>query len=300
MRITRRAALLGVGAALATPRVLRAQDGIAGLVAQVNRARLREDVFALSAFPTRWTGHADFGAVEDWVAEAFGPGVTRQPFQMPGGKVRHNIIAGDLNDPREMILVGGHYDSTSEREATDAPGANDNATGIAAMLEMQRILAPLALQRQIVFVAFAGEEQGLIGSTAAARVATTEGWPIALMLNLDMLGHRHRQPNAPMVIEYDQGNAVARNDAAARDFGQDAARLAAQHTTLATTHTDIWASDYMPFEAQGFACIGLYDGGAEDALYHTTQDRPDRVDYIRVEQATRLAVAIAAEAAGMA
>lgn len=282
------------------PHVTRAQaTSIAGLVDQVDPTRLRAHVFGLSAFPTRWTEHPDFGAVESWVADALGPQAARQAYALPSGKVRHNVMVHDPTDPREVVLIGAHFDSISETPAREAPGANDNATGIAALLEAQRILQAVPLDKQIALIGFSGEEQGLLGSSHAAQVAARDGWPIALMLNLDMLGHRPRTPTEPMVIEYDQGNRVPANDAAARAHGQAAARLAATYTTLATTHTDIWSSDYMPFEAQGFACIGLYDGGTEGAVYHTVQDTPDRVDFGRLEQATRLTVAIAAHAAGL-
>ncbi|MBL4628099.1 MAG: Zn-dependent exopeptidase M28 [Roseicyclus sp.] len=297
------AGLLGAGATFLRPTFAHAQaTSIADLVDQVRPQTLRQHVFGLSAFPTRWTDHPDFPAVEQWVVDAFGADgaeITRQPYAMPSGKTRHNIVVGDPSDPREMVLVGAHFDSISQTPAQDAPGANDNATGIAALLEAQRILAPLNLDRQIVFVAFSGEEQGLLGSRATAEIAAQEAWPLALMLNLDMLGFRPPQPDAPMVIEFDQGNVVPSNDAQARAFGHEAARLAAAHTTLNTTHTDIWASDYMPFEARGFPCIGFYDGGAESAFYHTSSDSPDHVDYQRLEQVTRLVVATLASAGGL-
>ncbi len=306
MRMTRRDIGLGALACL-VPGTLRAEvDPIADLVAQVDAARLRDTVYGLAAFPTRWTDHADFGAVEDWVAEAFlaqgaDPAlVTRQAFTMPSGNLRHNIVVGDLSDPRVMIVVGGHMDSTSETPLTLAPGANDDASGVAAILEAHRILSGLTLPRQVVFMVFAGEEQGLYGSAHAAGSAAQARLPIGLMLNLDMLGYRPPNPSDPMVIEYDQGNARPGNDAIARVFGERAAGLAATHTTLATTFTDIWDSDYMPFEAQGFPCIGLYDGGAEGSEYHTTGDTPDRVDFRRLEQAARLTVAILADLAGAA
>ena len=300
----RRSALAGLAALSFAPRLAFGQSiSTASLVAQVGPATLREHVFGLSSFPTRWTNHPEFGAVEQWVVDAFAADgaqhVTRQAYTMPSGKTRHNIVVRDPADTREMVLVGAHFDSISENPSQDAPGANDNATGVAAMLEAHRIFSQVITGRQIVFVAFSGEEQGLNGSTATAAIAAQAGWPISLMLNLDMLGHRPPAPDAPMIIEYDQGNIVPTNDAPARDFAQTAAQLAAVHTTLTTSHTDIWASDYMPFEAQGFPCIGLYDGGAEGAHYHTTHDTPDNVDYQRLEQATRLVVAILASAAGL-
>lgn len=279
-------------------------DPVTALVAQVDAARLRDTVFRLASFPTRWTDHPDFPAVEGWMSEAFAAGgtgpVARQDFAMPSGKTRANIVAGDPMDPRGVLVIGAHMDSISQTPATLAPGANDNATGIAAMLEARRILSGAGLGMGVVAIAFAGEEQGLIGSTACAAIAAREGWPIALMLNLDMLGHRPARPGAPMIVEFDQGNAVPGNDAAARDAAGVAARMAAAHTTLATAHTDIWDSDYMPFEARGFACIGLFDGGTDSPHYHSTTDTPDRVDFGRLEQATRLVVATLATLAGTA
>ncbi|MCL4674965.1 MAG: M20/M25/M40 family metallo-hydrolase [Pararhodobacter sp.] len=283
----------------------RANPAVGALVAQVSQARLRGHVRDLSGFPTRWTQGPDFHRVESWVAEAFvrggaAPGaVSRQAYAIPSGLARHNILVGNPRDPRGVILVGAHMDSTSERTAMSAPGANDNATGVAVVLEAHHLLSRRRLDREIVFVAFSGEEQDLLGSRACAALARRQGWPIELMLNLDMLGHHPADPRAPIVIEYDQGNAVAANDARARAFALLAARLAAQHATLAVTHTDIWDSDYMPFEAAGFPCIGLYDNGAESAQYHTTSDTADRVDFPRLEQAARIVVATLATVAGL-
>jgi hypothetical protein len=297
--LPRRAILGGLAAGLLPRNIWAQSDPLPALLDQVDASALRDTVFTLSSFPTRWTDHPAFPVVEQWMADAFTTAVTRQPFPMPSGKTRHNIIAGDPNSGREVVLIGAHFDSISESPSQLAPGANDNATGIAAMLEVHRIMAGVSTDREIVCVAFSGEEQGLLGSAACAEVAAQEGWPVAMMLNLDMLGWRPPRPDAPMVIEYDQGNASPTNDAAARAFGLRAAELAAAHTTLTTTHTDIWASDYMPFEARGVPAVGLYDGGAEGGHYHTIADTPDTVDFGRLEQATRLALAIVADTAGV-
>ena len=72
-------------------------------------------------------------------------------------------------------------------------------------------------------------------------------------------------------MEYDQGNRHPGNDAAARAYGLLMAQAAADYTTLEVEHTDIWNSDYMPFEAKGYACIGAYEGG-ENPYYHKSTD----------------------------
>ncbi len=89
------------------------------------------------------------------------------------------------------VLVTGHYDS----RATDvmdpkvtAPGANDDASGVAVSLESARALSKLKLSGTIVFAAVAGEEQGLMGSRHLAKLARSEGWPLEAVLNDDIVG----------------------------------------------------------------------------------------------------------------
>lgn len=301
--LTRRHLLASASAALALPALAEpAPPTLAELVARVDRARLRADVEALAAFPTRWTLAPDFPAVERWVEQALGraAGVPARlqayPHRQAG--TRHNVLSGDPLDPRGLVLVGAHFDSFSETPQSLAPGANDNATGVAALLEACRILSPVRLRKTIVFAAFSGEEQDFQGAGACAALARQQGWPIALMLNLDMLGHHPETREVPFFVEYDRGNRVAGNDAAAERYGRQATLLARAFTDLRIENSDIWDSDYMPFEAQGYPCIGFYDGGVASAEYHSTTDLPERVDFQRLEQATRLLVATLAVAAG--
>lgn len=89
------------------------------------------------------------------------------------------------------VLVTGHYDSRAtdvmDAKAT-APGANDDASGVAVSLESARALSKLKLTGTIVFVAVAGEEQGLNGSRHLAQLARSEGWPLEAVLNNDIVG----------------------------------------------------------------------------------------------------------------
>ncbi|MDG3041928.1 M28 family metallopeptidase [Roseicyclus marinus] len=308
LRLTRRDTIAGALACLA-PRLGRAEgDGVAELVAQVSQERLRAMVVALAGFPTRYTLHPDFPQVEARVAQAFRDigvtpgGLALLPFTMPGGLIRHNVVAGSPADPRGVIVMGAHMDSLSETPMRLAPGANDNATGVAAMIEAHRILAGAGLPCGIVSAGFAGEEQGLRGSTALAALARTKGWRVRLMVNLDMLGRSHPGPGAPFWIEADAGNTRPENDAAAQAAGDIAARMAAAHTGLSIARSDIWGSDYMPFEAEGFPAIGFYDGAAVEGApgYHSTSDTVDRIDFARLTEATRLTVATVATVARQA
>jgi hypothetical protein len=106
-----------------------------------------------------------------------------------------------------------------------------------------------------------------------------------------MVGYRDPARPDLIIIEFDQGNRVPGNDADARRYGMVMAQAAADNTSLEVEHTDIWNSDYMPFEEKGYACIGLYDGAADAPFYHTANDTLDKVDVARLAEVTSLLVA---------
>src|SRR6201996_8177688 len=102
------------------------------------------------------------------------------------------ILRGsDPAQAKRMYLVTGHYDSrNTDVQDTHglAPGANDDASGVAVSLESARVLSKLKLPATIVFVAVAGEEQGLNGSRHLAKLAKSEGWQLEGVLNNDIVG----------------------------------------------------------------------------------------------------------------
>jgi Peptidase family M28/Fibronectin type III domain len=106
-----------------------------------------------------------------------------------------NVVATlrgtDPSSADRVYVVGAHYDSrvTDVLNATsDAPGANDDASGTAAVLELAHVFAARPTEATIVFVGFAGEEQGLLGSAHFAQLAQQNGWNIQGVLNMDIIG----------------------------------------------------------------------------------------------------------------
>src|SRR6185503_11484427 len=90
-----------------------------------------------------------------------------------------------------VYVVSAHYDSRRTEVldgAGDAPGADDDASGVSAVLELARVMAPHPTEATIVFVAYAGEEQGLYGSTHFAELAKQNNWNIQGVLNMDIIG----------------------------------------------------------------------------------------------------------------
>ena len=151
-------------------------------------------------------------------------GYTRDGFQ------RQNVVCtkAGVGGTGRVILVCGHYDSRMEDlgDATArAPGADDNATGVAILLEVARILAQVELRDAVQFIAFSGEEQGYWGSTAYAQHVQANGIDVQRLINLDQVGYP--PTDLAVIVERDLGNAVASNDAPSQAFGGDMAQMAA-------------------------------------------------------------------------
>ena len=119
------------------------------------------------------------------------PPASRVPVPTRITNVVATLHGTDPTSADRVYIVGGHYDSrvTDVMNATsDAPGANDDASGTSAVIELARVLAKRPTEATIKFVAYAGEEQGLYGSNHLAQVAKDEGWNIQGVLNMDIIG----------------------------------------------------------------------------------------------------------------
>jgi beta-phosphoglucomutase-like phosphatase (HAD superfamily) len=279
-----------------TAKSKQADAAATALVAQVSPARLGDRIRALSDFGTRWTYSSNVGQVPRWVRDRFlemgypQSDVRFQPFGVPGAGQQQNVLCGAPADHPGFVLVCAHYDSLSETPSISAPGSDDNASGLAVLLEVAQLLRTPPLRRGLLFAAFGGEEQGLFGSTACADVAAAEQWRIDVVINLDMVAFQDpARPNL-VRVEYDQGNHHPGNDPAAKAFGLLMAQAAADYTNLAIEHTDIWNSDYMPFEAKGYAAIGVYEGG-ENPHYHKTTDTAETVNLNHLAEVSKMVLA---------
>ena len=194
----------------------RRDPQIAQMLRDINPERIERTVRNLVAFGTRNTLSAQddpkrgIGAARDWVYNEFvhlsaASGnrlrVEKQTFiqpvapRVPQPTPLTNIVAtlpGDLPPGQERYcIVSGHYDSicTDPTDAIhDAPGANDDASGVAAVLEMARVMSRYRFHATIVFLAVAGEEQGLLGSGYFAAQAKQNGWRIESMFTNDIIG----------------------------------------------------------------------------------------------------------------
>lgn len=193
-----------------------------------------------------------------------------------GERTSQNIIGikAGARLPGEVVVVGGHADSVP-----NGPGANDNASGVAAMLEAARVLAAVPTARTVHFVAFGAEEVGLIGSRFYVdhRNGTIVG-----MVNMDMVGH------GPGLLLINSGNDNALVDVAERV----ARRLGISVTRVRLREG---GSDHLSFERAGIPVVFIHTG--DDSAMHTPDDVLERVDPHLLEQAAGLAAGVVLELA---
>lgn len=189
---------------------------IAQMVKEVSADSLKSYVYQMVSFGTRNTLSTQtdpkrgIGAARNWVLNkfnefakqsngrltAFIDTVTLQPdkrrIDTPTllGNVVATLKGTDPNDKR-IFLVSGHLDnmrSSPTDRIGDAPGANDDASGSAAVIECARIMSKHNFPATIIFVTVSGEEQGLLGANFMASKAKKEGWTIEAVLNNDIMG----------------------------------------------------------------------------------------------------------------
>jgi len=197
------------------------------LLSYVEEAELNTTVQAMQDFENRnWYQQGSIDA-QNWIYnkfDSFGLSVETQYIPYGGPDASQNVIAtlpGTLN-PDEYVVMGCHFDSYVFN-GNMAPGADDNATGVAGIIEIARILSQYDFNRTIIFCTFSGEEYGLHGSEVYATMAENTNMNILGYFNIDMAGYLHPgdiihtdmiapESAAPLAEFYYQINAVYQPD----------------------------------------------------------------------------------------
>ena len=159
---------------------------------KVSAAELRKSLERISAERSPLSSPRHLAAVESYIEkefESYGLSVESDAFTYWGRGYR-NVI-GRLGAVRSgpLIILGAHFDSVE-----GSPGADDNASGVAVLLEAARILSTLRLRSQVLFCAFNLEELNMIGSTHFAKKLKTAGADIRAMVSLEMVGFTSPKP----------------------------------------------------------------------------------------------------------
>lgn len=199
--------------------------------------------------------------------------------------------------PSEIVVVGAHYDSV-----IGCPGAGDNATGVAAMLELARLLEGRSLERTVRFAAFVNEEPPFcftrqMGSLVYARDCKRRRERIVAMFSLETIGYYSDEPGSqrypfPFGLFYPRrGNFIAFvANLSSRGLVRDSLGRFRRHAAFPSEGVaalgylpGIFWSDHWSFWRQGYRAVMVTDTAPfRFPYYHTPQDTPDKLDYDRM------------------
>jgi hypothetical protein len=264
---------------------------------QPDAKHLRQTVELLTSFPTRnslsATCRPACEALAAQLRQHKSLNVEIMDYTLPKGRripedtPCQNVIA-TLNGMRpNRILIGGHLDSLNlQVQPTEgpAPGANDDASGVAVATELARILAGTSPQNTLQFIAFTGEEQGLLGSTAIANRAVEEKWLIDAVLSNDTVGSTSNKSG-----QKDEHRIRLFSEEAETHNSRELARFA--EFIVRETQKDFGiklvfrrdrfgrGGDHTPFANAGFNAVRFIEVHEEFTRQHTPDDLMDYMDF---------------------
>ncbi|WP_449439917.1 M20/M25/M40 family metallo-hydrolase [Pedobacter steynii] len=238
------------------------------------------------------------------------------------------VLPGTDPSDKRILLVCGHYDSrvTDVMNVKDfAPGANDDASGVAGVLEMARVMSKSRFSSTIMFVAMVGEEQGLYGAANLAKRAKEEGWDIHLVMNNDMIGNSYGMEtdikNNTMVRVFSEGvpsaetkdeatlrqSIGAENDGMARQASRYIKEVGERYVDNLTVKLVyrrdrfLRGGDHTPFSLQGFTAVRITEMNEDFNRQHQDVrtengfkygDLPEYVDYGYLQRITRMNLSV--------
>lgn len=314
---------------------LKSTEFLKKAVAQVSEQNLAFTIKTLQSFKTRnllseqKAVNFGIGAARRWLLKEFqkisGLEVIDDGYLLPkqGGRIvkdtqLHNLVAikKGKSQKERIIIVNAHYDTIAvskdgkfnyEDVNTEAPGANDDASGVAAVLEMARIIAGYETEATIHFIAFAGEEQGLVGSTLYAQKMKQQGKNVEAVLTMDMIsnikaGNGYIESTRVRVFSEDP------NDSPSRELARYVRRIG--EMVLPAMEVDLIfradrfgrGGDHTPFVVEGYPGIRFTEARENYSNQHTTTDVFDNLsvpycaDITRIILASVLSLACAPEA----
>ncbi len=291
---------------------------IAGLVADVSQQQLMGYVQTMQSFGNRNV----FSATDD---PAFGIGATRQwlvnEFQRVGnGRLQittqefpvyynglsttpANVVAtlpGRI-ESKDLIVIMAHYDNRAP-EPTDgetyAPGANDNGSGIALLLESARLLSAYDWNQTIVFLAAAAEEQGTFGSRHFVQTAFLDGLNIVAAINYDAVGGRSGIPQYARLFAANLLESPAGELARYYDYIAGLYVPAFPVEVIDALDREGRWGDHREFVNAGMPGVRVIESVEDPDMVNSRQDTWDRIDYNYLQQMVQMNIAVVANLAG--
>ncbi|MFZ5482438.1 MAG: M28 family metallopeptidase [Myxococcota bacterium] len=266
------------------------------LAEEVSGDNLAASIESLESFGTRYTGTESAREVPGWLAgELEGAGLVAETLAFDArGMDSANVIArkDGVEEPEVVYVFSAHWDSTSEDPTTSAPGADDNASGVAAVLEAARVLAPVRTRYSVWFVLTGAEEQGARG--ARELVDPWAGEDIRGVVAPDMIGYWPLGDGDAFDILGDE-----ESEALATDMADVADRMGVANKVW-IDHGYCYGDDHTYFQEAGFPaitpmdCVEAHNGVGDDEdtpHYHRTSDTSETLHIGFTTKVTKVVVA---------
>ncbi|UCC28763.1 MAG: M20/M25/M40 family metallo-hydrolase, partial [Phycisphaerales bacterium] len=278
--------IAGLAVAPALPALASPEGEIAAaLVSEASYRHILDDMLYTHAGDDRDVFGADHDPARTNIYNLFdgyGLPVALEPFDFLGEFTLYNVVATKVGvtDPTIEYVIGAHYDSDGGVAAPPAPGADDDASGVALVLEAARVLSGYPSDYTIRFVAFDAEEWGLWGSEAYVETHSTDD--IRGMISADMVAWNNGENSVeingwPVADPWDIKDAIAEAVAA---YGNALGSVISESTCC---------SDHMPFlQADLQAALVIEYDFWNNPNLHTPFDNVDMPDYIDYAYATRV------------
>jgi hypothetical protein len=288
------------------------------LLDQVSNQNLVGYVQTLQGFNTRSTYSVTdqegqgIGAARRWIFNEFirvGNGrllVEVDEFPVNQGGVlynQQNIIAtlqGTGAHPG-VIVIGAHYDSRSIDPLSGssfAPGANDNGSGVASLLETARVLSSREWSQTIMFVAFAAEEQNRLGSTHFVTDRLLQGWRFDAMMSTDIVGGRVGIPQSVRLFSPGPDGSPPRQLARYLQFVGAMYMPQFPYELVDAEDRDGRYSDHISFLQAGIPAVRVTESQEDPNRQHNSGDTAEWIDYNYLRQITQLNIVVLGNAAG--
>jgi hypothetical protein len=204
--------------------------------------------------------------------QSMGLAVSYHTWQYNSGQRRNVVAEQPGSDATCLYLLTAHLDDTSQKPNTNAPGADDNASGTAGVLAAADILSHYDFICTLRYVLFTGEEQDLLGSWEYAQEAAQRGDPILGVLNLDMIAYN--TPASPATIEMDiRSGPQGDPDRALTTLVSNVIQAYQLNLTALVYASDDDGSDHYSFWEAGYPAVEVIeDWDDHSPYYHTTSD----------------------------
>jgi len=267
-----------VPASSAGRRLHAVDPALAMLADQVSAGHIQDALVTLTGFGTRHSLSQGYVQAGDWVTErlqSWGYVLTRVPITVGSG-TSFSVVAdkpGHGDDPR-LVLVTAHLDSINHVDGplAPAPGADDNGSGCAGVLEIARILADRTDVQDLRLVLFGGEEEGLFGSEQYVRALSQhDRRRLQAVINMDMVG----------TLNSDQPGVLLEGAPVSQGLLDELTASAQDYTTLAVeVSLNPFASDHVPFINAGLPAALTIEGmDSANTHVHSSDDTLDKISY---------------------